>query len=242
MSGKWVCAAAGAFLAAVGGIGPVASHKPAPPAVTLDLLETRLTNGWPVAVFRVANAGHRPAELSFDGFDRKLGSEWHSDFPSYPQGLPVLGIFGLCWVGSESNCLVTIQAPSGPGGWRAQAGVALPLTTPQKAEFAALRLWAWLTGRSRAASFWPSQGYLNAYRVLSPEVPGVPQPAAVWEGVPLQLTYTEGGPLQAPTLDWLQDQVPGGFVLPSPQPAAPPNDGLMTPARASEGAGKGRPR
>jgi hypothetical protein len=153
---KWAIFTCG--LVAFLGIGiAVLTRQSGTPNVTLDLLETRRTNGRPVAVFRVNNAGNKSADLSFDSFDNI-------------HRMPLAVALGRCSVPPGSNCTVTITGFSRTGTWHVYAGVFLPLTTVQKGRIAVYRLRAYLSGEAWQG-FWPSDGYYAAYRISSPEVP-----------------------------------------------------------------------
>jgi hypothetical protein len=150
----------------------IPARAPGGSKVEMVLQTVSLTNTQygpvPAATFRVSNTGSKSAHIMFD----QVAS---SETP-LSQDMPVtMAVYGECEVLPGTNCIVSIRGPLGSDYWRVHASVfeSAPLARSVKMATGHLRLA--LSGKCRFRPFWPRNLHLNAYGLLSPEVPGASQ-------------------------------------------------------------------
>jgi hypothetical protein len=169
MRRKWVISLLIGALVAVG-IGVVTfSKSPRKPEVTMTYLGTRTNNGFPQAVFTVANSSRKRVHVKIANVARKDGNAWRYDL----QGMSIFSRFCSVEAGSNSTIAVFFPINSRPWiVWRVEAGVFEPSTTLQTGKFAARRLWSHISGKTKYTQFWVP-GFIWAYEINSGDAPGV---------------------------------------------------------------------
>ena len=150
----------------------ILARPPRGSQVEMVLQTVSLTNTdygpMPVATFRVSNTGFKSAHITFDQVAP-------SETPLNRLPLAAMADYGECTVPPGTNCTVSIRGPPRSDHWRVHASVYEPASLSRKVRFAAGRLRLHLSGRGRFTPFWVSNLQEPAYRLLSPDVPGVNQ-------------------------------------------------------------------
>jgi hypothetical protein len=194
------------------GGGPVLASELRPVTLTLQAV-TLTTDSWQAVTFLVTNAGSRPVDVVSCGCS---GIPTNVNLP--------LGCFGHCTVPPRTNCTMSFKCRnyrSGPHWWR--YAVFTPATTIRKAEVAAERLQARVSGKAHYTEFWLSDAWSPAYEITSPivaELPKLPPLPDEWprphfwrpapEPSAARPPEAEQPAPWSPGFDWLTDANSGG--------------------------------